>query len=54
MYVFQSAKEDERNRIFDFRMSQILSGLILAKRIRSLVRSNMLVRQKIGYSLSAD
>jgi WASH complex subunit 7 len=51
MYVFQTAKESDRVKIFDARMSQIRNGILLAKRIRMLFRSNMLIRQKMGYSV---
>lgn len=54
MYVFQTAKEADRVKIFEHRMNHIMAGLNLACRIRTLVRRNMLIRQKIGFSLSPD
>ena len=53
MYVFQTAKEPERIKIFEMRTNQILSGLILARKIRSLIRSSFLIFQKIGYNIAA-
>lgn len=54
MYVFQTAKEADRIKVFELRMNQILNGLNLATRIRSLIRKNMFIRQKIGFSMSPD
>lgn len=54
MYVFQTAKEVDRVKIFELRMSQIISGLNLACRIRAVIRKNFLIRQKIGFSLSPE
>lgn len=54
MYVFQTAKEADRSKIFELRMSQIIAGLNLACRIRVAIRKNILIRQKIGFSISPE
>lgn len=52
MYVFMSASDEDRIKIFETRMAQIIGGIICAKKIRQLIRNNFLIRVKLGYSVS--
>lgn len=50
MFVFQNAREQERGKIFEQRVAQILAGLNIARRIRQLIKTNLIFRQKLGYN----
>lgn len=54
MYVFQTAKEEERIKVFENRMNQILSGISCANRLKTLVQNNYLIRTKLGFTLTPE